>query len=60
MREYLLCLLAAAAVTYLTVPLSRRLAVRWGAPAEGRGPDGHHKPTPPGRPPPAGAGLPSG
>lgn len=46
MREYLLCLLAAAAVTYLTVPLSRRLAVRWGALAEVRDRDVHDKPTP--------------
>ena len=46
MREYLLCLLAAAAVTYLTVPLSRKLALRWGALAEVRDRDVHDKPTP--------------
>jgi UDP-GlcNAc:undecaprenyl-phosphate GlcNAc-1-phosphate transferase len=45
-REYLLCLLAAAAVTYLTVPLSRKLALRWGALAEVRDRDVHDKPTP--------------
>jgi UDP-GlcNAc:undecaprenyl-phosphate GlcNAc-1-phosphate transferase len=45
-REYLLCLLAAAAVTYLTVPLSRRFAIRWGALAEVRDRDVHDKPTP--------------
>ena len=46
MREYLLCLLAAAAVTYLTVPLSRRFAIRWGALAEVRDRDVHDRPTP--------------
>ena len=46
MREYLLCLLAAAAVTYLTVPLSRRLALAWGALAEVRDRDVHDQPTP--------------
>lgn len=46
MREYLLCLLAAAAVTYLTVPLSRSLALRWGALAEVRDRDVHDQPTP--------------
>ena len=46
MREYLLCLLAAAAVTYLTVPLSRLLAMRWGALAEVRDRDVHDRPTP--------------
>lgn len=46
MREYLLCLAAAAAVTYLTVPLARALALRWGAMAEVRDRDVHDTPTP--------------
>lgn len=46
MREYLLCLLAAAAVTYVTVPLARSLAIRWGALAEVRDRDVHDRPTP--------------
>ena len=46
MREYLLCLLAAAAVTYLTTPLVRRLAIRSGAMAEVRDRDVHDEPTP--------------
>ena len=46
MREYLLCLAAAAAVTYLTVPLARALALRWGALAEVRDRDVHDTPTP--------------
>ena len=46
MREYLLCLAAAAAVTYLTVPLARALAMRWGAMAEVRDRDVHDTPTP--------------
>lgn len=46
MREYLLCLAAAAAVTYLTVPLARALALRWGAMAEVRDRDVHDEPTP--------------
>jgi UDP-GlcNAc:undecaprenyl-phosphate/decaprenyl-phosphate GlcNAc-1-phosphate transferase len=45
-REYLLCLLAAAAVTYVTVPLARSLAIRWGALAEVRDRDVHDRPTP--------------
>jgi len=45
-REYLLCLAAAAAVTYLTVPLARVLALRWGAMAEVRDRDVHDTPTP--------------
>jgi UDP-GlcNAc:undecaprenyl-phosphate/decaprenyl-phosphate GlcNAc-1-phosphate transferase len=45
-REYLLCLLAAAAVTYVTVPLSRSLALKWGALAEVRDRDVHDAPTP--------------
>lgn len=46
MREYLLCLVAAAAVTYLVTPLARALALRWGAMAEVRDRDVHDKPTP--------------
>lgn len=46
MREYLLCLAAAAAVTYLTTPLARALALRWGAMAEVRDRDVHDEPTP--------------
>lgn len=46
MREYLLCLLAAAAVTYVTVPIARSLAIRWGALAEVRDRDVHDRPTP--------------
>lgn len=46
MREYLLCLLAAAAVTYVTVPLARTFAIRWGALAEVRDRDVHDRPTP--------------
>ncbi|MFY9331358.1 MAG: MraY family glycosyltransferase [Candidatus Nanopelagicales bacterium] len=46
MREYLLCLLAAAAVTYLTVPVARVIAQRWGAMAEVRDRDVHDRPTP--------------
>lgn len=46
MREYLLCLAAAAAVTYLTVPLARALALKWGVIAQVRDRDVHDKPTP--------------
>jgi UDP-GlcNAc:undecaprenyl-phosphate GlcNAc-1-phosphate transferase len=46
MREYLLCLIAAAAVTYLMTPLARALAVKWGAMAEVRDRDVHDTPTP--------------
>ena len=46
MREYLLCLLVAAAVTYLTTPLARRLAMHYGAMAEVRDRDVHDAPTP--------------
>ena len=46
MREYLLCLAAAAAVTYLTMPLARAFAIRWGAMAEVRDRDVHDAPTP--------------
>ena len=46
MREYLLCLLAAAAVTYLTTPVARFLALKAGALAEVRDRDVHTTPTP--------------
>ncbi len=46
MREYLLCLVAAAAVTYLTTPIARSLAVRAGALAQVRDRDVHDQPTP--------------
>lgn len=46
MREYLLCLLAAAAVTYLTTPLVERLARRLGVIAEVRDRDVHDRATP--------------
>lgn len=46
MREYLLCLLAAAAVTYLLTPVVRRLALRFGFMAEVRDRDVHAEPTP--------------
>ncbi len=46
MREYLLCLAAAAAVTYLTVPLARALALKWGVIAQVRDRDVHDTPTP--------------
>jgi len=46
MREYLLCLLAAAAVTYLLTPVVRRLALRYGFMAEVRDRDVHAEPTP--------------
>ncbi len=46
MREYLLVLCVAAAVTYLLTPLARRLAVRTGAMAEPRDRDVHAIPTP--------------
>lgn len=46
MREYLLCLLAAAAVTYVTTPLARRFAQRFGFVAEVRDRDVHATPTP--------------
>jgi UDP-GlcNAc:undecaprenyl-phosphate GlcNAc-1-phosphate transferase len=45
-REYLLCLLVACAVTYVTVPVVRAVAVRWGAMAEIRDRDVHDTPTP--------------
>ena len=46
MREYLLCLVAAAAVTYLVTPFARVLAIRWGAMAAVRDRDVHDEPTP--------------
>ena len=46
MREYLLCLVAAAAVTYLVTPFARELAIKWGAIAEPRDRDVHSRPTP--------------
>ncbi|MDZ7578660.1 MAG: MraY family glycosyltransferase [Candidatus Nanopelagicales bacterium] len=46
MREYLLCLVAAAAATYLVTPFARDLAIRWGALAEVRDRDVHSQPTP--------------
>ena len=46
MREYQLCLLAAAAVTYLLTPPVRRLALRFGFMAEVRDRDVHDQPTP--------------
>ena len=46
MREYLLCLLAAAAVTYLTTPVVEHLARRFGVVAAVRDRDVHAQPTP--------------
>lgn len=46
MREYVLCLLAAAAVTYLLTPVVRRIALRFGVMAEVRDRDVHDEPTP--------------
>lgn len=46
MREYLLCLLAAVAVTYLVTPVVRIWAYKWGAMAEVRDRDVHNTPTP--------------
>lgn len=46
MREYLLCLLAAAAVTYLTTPVAEALARRFGVVAAVRDRDVHAHPTP--------------
>lgn len=46
MREYLLVLLAAAAVTYLVTPVARALALKFGALAEVRDRDVHEEPTP--------------
>jgi UDP-GlcNAc:undecaprenyl-phosphate GlcNAc-1-phosphate transferase len=46
MREYLLCLFAAAAVTYVMTPVVRALAIRVGAMASIRERDVHTEPTP--------------
>lgn len=46
MREYLLCLLSAAAVTYLTMPVVRHGAIRFGAIAGVRDRDVHDEPIP--------------
>ncbi len=46
MREYLLVLCVAAAVTYLLTPVARRFALRTGAMAEPRDRDVHAVPTP--------------
>ena len=46
MREYLLCLLAAAAVAYLLTPVARVVAVRIGAVAQVRDRDVHDTVTP--------------
>ena len=46
MREYLLALVAAAAVTYLLTPLARSFALKWGAMAEVRDRDVHDTVTP--------------
>jgi UDP-GlcNAc:undecaprenyl-phosphate GlcNAc-1-phosphate transferase len=45
-REYLLVLCIAGAVTYLAVPLVRVIAIRWGAMAKPRDRDVHAIPTP--------------
>lgn len=46
MREYLLVVLVAAAVTYLATVVARELALRWGAVAKVRGRDVHVTPIP--------------
>ena len=46
MREYMLCLFAAAAVTYFLTPPVRALAIRWGIIAPVRDRDVHDTPTP--------------
>ncbi len=46
MREYILCLVAAAAVTYLLTPLARELALKWKVVAAVRDRDVHATPTP--------------
>ncbi|MEO6821301.1 MAG: undecaprenyl/decaprenyl-phosphate alpha-N-acetylglucosaminyl 1-phosphate transferase, partial [Candidatus Nanopelagicales bacterium] len=43
MREYLLCLAVAAAVTYLVTPVARRFALWWGAMAQVRDRDVHNE-----------------
>jgi UDP-GlcNAc:undecaprenyl-phosphate GlcNAc-1-phosphate transferase len=45
-REYLLCLVVAAGVTYLVTPVARRFAQAWGAMAEVRDRDVHSESTP--------------
>jgi UDP-GlcNAc:undecaprenyl-phosphate GlcNAc-1-phosphate transferase len=45
-RDYILTLLVAAAVTYLLTPLVRRLAIRAGAMFEPRARDVHTVPVP--------------
>jgi UDP-GlcNAc:undecaprenyl-phosphate GlcNAc-1-phosphate transferase len=45
-REYLLCLFTAAAVTYFATPAVRRFAIRFGAIAPVRDRDVHTRPTP--------------
>ncbi|NCG03545.1 MAG: undecaprenyl/decaprenyl-phosphate alpha-N-acetylglucosaminyl 1-phosphate transferase [Actinomycetales bacterium] len=46
MREYMLCLFAAAAVTYFLTPPVRALAIQWGIIAPVRDRDVHDTPTP--------------
>lgn len=46
MREYILCLVAAAAVTYLLTPLAREFALKWKVVAAVRDRDVHATPTP--------------
>ena len=46
MREYMLCLFAAAAVTYLLTPPVRALALKWGIVAPVRDRDVHNTTTP--------------
>lgn len=46
MREYILCLVAAAAVTYLLTPLARELGKKWKVMAPVRDRDVHDTPTP--------------
>ena len=46
MREYILCLVAAAAVTYLLTPLAREFAKKWKVIAPVRDRDVHDTPTP--------------
>lgn len=46
MREYILCLVAAAAVTYLLTPVAREIALKWKVVASVRDRDVHDTPTP--------------
>ncbi|MBL6631471.1 MAG: undecaprenyl/decaprenyl-phosphate alpha-N-acetylglucosaminyl 1-phosphate transferase [Candidatus Nanopelagicales bacterium] len=46
MREYILCLVAAAAVTYLLTPVAREFAKKWKVMAPVRDRDVHDTPTP--------------